>query len=714
MASRWQRIKKYLLKFDLVGPEYILENNDSSRFQSSQGLVWTIIAFMICLGVSYMFGKEIYLRKSPNVSISKEFISYSDIWVKEFPIMFSFISTNGTSLTAENFHSYFVPYIYFISMNNNGRVQNKDKYFDFESCNPDHYTKYSDLVREKMNNKPNINYLCMKHDDYSMFSNSYFAVNSTNLNFKIKKCIDSKNPICTRDENDLKNTVEDILITITYVNSFVDFYNFHNPVKTYLDELTTQVSLYLTRRTYFRVVYNAFESDNGILLEEKIRREFIYLDSIVPDDLLLKYQGDNSDVLFWLALESPKLRNLTTREYMKIQDLIAKLGGLSNAIIVICRILTYHYLRYLYLFSLSDCAEESIYHNKLEQKILSSLKYRAQSFNYKDTKNFNLLRPLSLCHSNPEIRSKVAKNQILTEDIKNEERYNENKSNINDKKENANKDCVNSRNSCNNENKLNNNSKGINFSVNDCLKNNFINFNRNNKISNYSISDNIINKNTDDIEDDSLKNMNSENNTLQQSRLKSFKLLEAKNIKENNSNLCNPELIKIKKIKQIQNIIKNKEDLHKNKLNTSQNKEEINIKDNSNQCKDNYNFNIINSNNRKPKEIINISTYYNGNNSNNDHLASYIPEKVKEVLKSYNDRKYFFNPSTIKNLIVNNKSGLSYYEYCKASICCNQALKSKYSIYMKAIRRVISIHTYSKLVISQYNTKNSDFIQQYV
>lgn len=366
-------LKNIFLKADFIGPQFSLEHNDTTRFQSWQGFSLSTIVITVCTTLAFMFGQEIYRRKTPIVSISQEFVQYSDVWMKEFPLMFSFILINGTSLTFNNFEQYIEPSIYMASMDEKGLVHEPDKFFKFQNCNPNRYIKYSDIVKEKITLQPDRTFLCMDHDDLSNFSNTYFAANSTNLNFVLKNCNASRSGKLCADEDEIAKTVENMLVTITYVTSFVDFYNFTNPVFTYMDEMTTQASNFLTRRSYLRFVYNAFESDNGILLEDKTRTEFIYLNSIVPDDLNKVDKGPNKDVLFWLSLESPKLRNLTARNYMKVQDLLAKIGGIANAIIILVRLLSYHYLRYLYLFNIKEVAIDAVIQNELEQSVLNNL-----------------------------------------------------------------------------------------------------------------------------------------------------------------------------------------------------------------------------------------------------------------------------------------------------------------------------------------------------
>ena len=53
-----------------------------------------------------------------------------------------------------------------------------------------------------------------------------------------------------------------------------------------------------------------------------------------------------------INFDSPNLVDDISRSYMKIQDLLAKVGGMINALIIIMKIMTYNYIRFLYLTKL--------------------------------------------------------------------------------------------------------------------------------------------------------------------------------------------------------------------------------------------------------------------------------------------------------------------------------------------------------------------------
>lgn len=327
---------------DFLGPKFEFENDDSSRFKSIGGFVFSLLVIISCFIIGFLFGNEIYLKQNPIVSISQEITNYSDVYLHNFPLMFTFTTAEGKNLKLVELKQYIDIYVYGQNMDLEGIVYEPTKYYEMEVCNERKYQMYSELVEQKKKNQKNKEFLCIKHDSDAYFSNSYLSTNSTNFNFIIKKCVQN----CS---DDLYKVIENMLITVIYPTSFVNFYNYTKPVESYLDEMTTQSSNYLTRRSYMRFTFNGLNSDNGILLEDIIKENYISMTSVVPDDLVYNKEGPSKDTLFWLALESPRIRGLISRKYMKIQELMATLGGLANAFVIIANVLSYHYLRFLYI-----------------------------------------------------------------------------------------------------------------------------------------------------------------------------------------------------------------------------------------------------------------------------------------------------------------------------------------------------------------------------
>lgn len=354
-------------ELDFIGPQFSLQNSDSQRFQSIQGSLWSILTIIIMLVAGFLFGKEIYERKNPRVSTNTENIDNSDIYFSQFPLMFTLITSSGRVLTDSDFRKYLEPIITRIQYDENGLLKVDSKIVDYESCSVNKFTKYSDKVNDEMLKYQDNRYLCLSFDKSDFFSNTIFAKNSTNYNIGFRKCRQN----CA---DDLEQILSMLLLDIAYLTSFVDLNNYLDPIKIYLEHLTTQIDLSLFRRSYMRFVYNMLTSDYGWFIESLETNEIPYLQSLVPDDMGYMNEGNWEQCLFMLSVESPKSRNVFNRNYMKLQELLANLGGLSNAVIVFIRLISDSHLKFIMYFFVKECAIQSLEKSSLENSISQNMK----------------------------------------------------------------------------------------------------------------------------------------------------------------------------------------------------------------------------------------------------------------------------------------------------------------------------------------------------
>lgn len=351
-TNPFNRLKEFLVDADFIGPKYSFESRRSTRFMSYEGAVISILTVIFLSTIAFMFGKEIYERKLPLVSNSEENISHSTILLKEFPIILYLSNIDGSPL--ENYESYFEYRIFTTSMNSNNTISIDENSINFTSCDVNRYSKYNNLVEEVLNSSihktKDLNFLCLNFDDKTSFTNSYYSKNSTTINFGLRMC-NNKRKTCAKD---LIQKTSKLVLSVIFVDSFVNAYNYTNPINSYLKLLNYELSNSIFRRSYMRFGNNQLISDNGWIFGDYITQNYPVLQSIVPDDLHFPDSGRDENMMFLMTLESPATRKIIFRSYMKIQDLFAKIGGVINVTLVLVQLCSHHYLRFIYYFYIRE------------------------------------------------------------------------------------------------------------------------------------------------------------------------------------------------------------------------------------------------------------------------------------------------------------------------------------------------------------------------
>jgi hypothetical protein len=324
-------------KFDIIGPEFNFERNGTSRFKTVQGSFLSLIIIVAAIVLAFQFGRDIYQRKLPNVSSSREFINISEIYMQDFPMMLSFYSNNALQLNYNStFDGWVEEFILFDEKNNiikHNLVNCKEMLPKFR--------KHRDLVSRILLSSPD-NYYCLNFTENIKFQNEFIGPNSSFIGFHFKYCEKEERSDCHHDPLLLNSSLN---VAITYIDNFVDSTSYSNPVKPFVTRIASSISSSFSKALIISFTNNEYVSDNGWLVEDIKKTNYVQLSAQSSEVLLRK---ENNNKVFELFLSSPRLRIKDKRVYLKVQELFARIGGIVNGFIIVMNILSFHYLRFKY------------------------------------------------------------------------------------------------------------------------------------------------------------------------------------------------------------------------------------------------------------------------------------------------------------------------------------------------------------------------------
>lgn len=201
--------------------------------------------------------------------------------------------------------------------------------------------------------------------------------------------------------------MKEVYIIPTYINSYVDSANYSNPIQYYISAMAVQTSDEISKKVTFNFLKNMYSSDNGYLLEDIIKEEYVSLENMLTDVNSSKIQKDTINMLFFF-LSSPNIRTLIKRNYLKIQDLIAKVGGLVKGLVLIVTIITFTYTQFSYTNYIYYIVQknESNENNEKKEKLDNMKEDKSEEKLNDSTKKNNFINKLK--NSQPE--EKVVKN----------------------------------------------------------------------------------------------------------------------------------------------------------------------------------------------------------------------------------------------------------------------------------------------------------------
>ena len=332
-------LKKLIHKIDLFGRNQSFEEDENQKFTTNLGVIMTIILIIISLVIGFLFGKEIYQRKNPSVVQSVDKKPYSRISLKDFPIYLVIGNSESDNFQIEN---YLDIYVASLSWENEGIIYSQagtikkelpefsenllPEYLDFIS------TSYSISTSDTLTR-----YYIHPYLDY--FQDSYLTSNMTMMNIAIRKC---QGDHCAKDIDEVILS-KSLYVGLMFLDSYLDPTDYQNSIKYFSSSISCQIHPSFLKRYYISFSFNKFVSDVGWILEHYEEHEHIVLQNSRVD-MFPSYEGH----LLWLTLESPINRQVIYRSYMKLQDLLAKIGGFFNAIYLTLYFLSTSYIKYKY------------------------------------------------------------------------------------------------------------------------------------------------------------------------------------------------------------------------------------------------------------------------------------------------------------------------------------------------------------------------------
>lgn len=343
----------YIKKIDFFSNEISFNFEESKRIYSKLGVVLTLIIVICSVTLCILFGQNIYERNNPTNSNSSNFIPQSTIYGDDLFFMMDVRNYFGIKIPNPLDYFYIVRLKQIIiGVESTFTTEN----LDFTYCNETHFERIKDKISpedyEEYKSLYADNYLCVNTDkmkDYSFF-NPTNTPGSSSENILFNKCIRN----CP---DDLDSIISSFYVDFKFINSYVDFNDYSNPVKYYITSVINTAGISLPKNCHLNFVNNNFKSDNGWIFEASKLIDFISLDEERTEVVTL---STRTNTIYQISLSSPQLFKQYNRAYMKIQDLFAKVGGFVNGLLIFFKIIFIDYFEFSHLMNLFTILKNSM------------------------------------------------------------------------------------------------------------------------------------------------------------------------------------------------------------------------------------------------------------------------------------------------------------------------------------------------------------------
>ena len=376
----------YIKKFDFISYKAHFTFNDKGdkRYKTLMGGILSLISLIISFSfITYFLYRLIYKEDASIMFYSERDSNINISYSYKLPFMFRLSDSYSIALNQQNLYniSLLVWYSY-INNETNQLIQNYDKII-VEKCNIDkHFNGYKNYF----NNIPDLeSYFCPRErlnnqSLYGIYGNHkpfiYYV-------FYFSKCNNlTNNNLCLTNE-EIEDKLNDIYLDIKFLT-----YSIPKENEKKMDNIIVKSDRFLVSNTVFKRLwfffnYVKYRTDNGLLFSSYLKNEYHqYENSRIDIDLKDKKLNEIPGTFLTVTILNSGNVNIYKKNYLKIQDYLATIGGIIKAITYICHILNYYNsINSYYAILIKDFLIE----NQIKKK-----KYKIENIDQSNQSNCNL------------------------------------------------------------------------------------------------------------------------------------------------------------------------------------------------------------------------------------------------------------------------------------------------------------------------------------
>jgi hypothetical protein len=343
----------FLKLLDFVGKDVSLLHKSSQRVKTVLGGILTTIVSIFSIYSIVYFGRDLFTKENPFSRFSKAYTNSSLVYLKDRPFVFFAADARGNQIP--NFDKY-------VTMTGSRFITSEQGDSDISSifmepCDRSkHLLQYNDLFYDKdfsnlwCSNSEKVQYAngTIGNEDI-YFENEYTGLPSVFLVYFFNSCVNTtENGNKCAPQEEIDAVESGLYLSVSLIDDYIDLNDYAKPSKTYLQKYTLNVSPKVQKLTHVAYKKAYITTDAGLIMEDPDTMSLSQVDTIKAD------LGQTALGYYMFYLESTRITDNYHRKYVKVQDLVASIGGLIKFIYFFIAILLYYYSDHVLSFDVAS------------------------------------------------------------------------------------------------------------------------------------------------------------------------------------------------------------------------------------------------------------------------------------------------------------------------------------------------------------------------
>jgi hypothetical protein len=383
---------KSIKKCDIFGENIQLNIKGHNRTHTVLGGILTLMTCIMLAAAAWSMGNDLIYKGNPNTNMEDQLYfdrPFYELNKTSFPLSFCFQDYNQLTF---NIPKYFAFEVLDVKTYNKNSTT-VTSYYEWENCTFDHFPKFepSYLTTAGVGK-----YLCLKNQNITIggyWDNDFIQYSV----FRIRLCSNKTDSVTCAPKEEIEDWINSrpIAFNVYFQNAIINTQNYTHPTQRYIHVLYKNIKLSSSKVMNVFIKGQEIVTDDGILFEvPRYDSSYSYDTSDVDDSDAI--EESLMDINLFVSNHKP----FYNRSYLKIQQLLADLGGLKDMLFVIAILLSTYFSQ----IKLNRTIFNKVFDFELEKR---REKLRRSNSMNKMKSDFNLIRGNTAKDGKVEFREKA-------------------------------------------------------------------------------------------------------------------------------------------------------------------------------------------------------------------------------------------------------------------------------------------------------------------
>ena len=315
--KKYQKLINLFENFDLYKKKLFLSFNKKNSFASIYGLIFSIFYYIFFITIFLYYLIELLNRKNFNINFYSYFHPFTEIDISNEAIFFGIYDQFGNIFDLDSYINFSVYFVNISTDQTTKKLNTLIRPIETEKCDKNiNLLQYLDIIN--IDNNYLSKFTCLRPNQNILITGHIGLENFTYLTIYLQKSINFNQTI-------LESLVYEQRLMIFYLDFIIDHENYNQPLKRTIRAEDFKFIYNETHNFIYEISNSKYETEDYNIWSKKKKSNFFeYYKKSLNSITFNNYN------FLTIDLKHSGYSNTYLRKYLKVDEVISKLIGLSN------------------------------------------------------------------------------------------------------------------------------------------------------------------------------------------------------------------------------------------------------------------------------------------------------------------------------------------------------------------------------------------------